>query len=178
MHYAEDAERRRREDGELADCFLERWVLGLILSALTRLGNLKKNDTLSVVLLWKFQHKGESHWPSLTIPVFTVDPGTEVASYFLIGPMFLNTAGCAILVVHSHILKWLRLRNTVLHDSPLFFPLCSTDFRRRFLSLLSYQFSTFSPPLALNILQNRNVKQPTQSCKYMQVPDRVLHKTT
>ncbi|XP_039212813.1 RNA cytidine acetyltransferase [Crotalus tigris] len=37
------------------------------------------------------------------------------------------------------------------------------DFRRRFLSLLSYQFSTFSPSLALNILQNRNVKQQIQS---------------
>uniref|UniRef100_A0A8D0B9M4 RNA cytidine acetyltransferase n=1 Tax=Salvator merianae TaxID=96440 RepID=A0A8D0B9M4_SALMN len=33
------------------------------------------------------------------------------------------------------------------------------DFRRRFLALLSYQFSTFSPSLALNILQNRNIKQ-------------------
>uniref|UniRef100_A0A4W4FB56 RNA cytidine acetyltransferase n=2 Tax=Electrophorus electricus TaxID=8005 RepID=A0A4W4FB56_ELEEL len=31
------------------------------------------------------------------------------------------------------------------------------DFRRRFLSLLSYQFSSFSPTLALNILQNRSV---------------------
>ncbi|XP_028917575.1 RNA cytidine acetyltransferase [Ornithorhynchus anatinus] len=31
------------------------------------------------------------------------------------------------------------------------------DFRRRFLSLLSYQFSTFSPSLALNILQNKNI---------------------
>ncbi|XP_066541065.1 RNA cytidine acetyltransferase [Hoplias malabaricus] len=32
------------------------------------------------------------------------------------------------------------------------------DFRRRFLSLLSYQFSSFSPTLALNILQNKNAK--------------------
>ncbi|KAM6960650.1 RNA cytidine acetyltransferase [Aplochiton taeniatus] len=30
------------------------------------------------------------------------------------------------------------------------------DFRRRFLSLLSYQFSSFTPSLALNILQNKN----------------------
>ncbi|XP_054246443.1 RNA cytidine acetyltransferase [Indicator indicator] len=36
------------------------------------------------------------------------------------------------------------------------------DFRRRFLSLLSYQFSTFSPSLALNILQNKNTKQQPQ----------------
>ncbi|NWU77190.1 NAT10 acetyltransferase, partial [Onychorhynchus coronatus] len=36
------------------------------------------------------------------------------------------------------------------------------DFRRRFLSLLSYQFSTFSPSLALNILQNKNIKQRPQ----------------
>ncbi|KAM4721086.1 RNA cytidine acetyltransferase [Rhinophrynus dorsalis] len=37
------------------------------------------------------------------------------------------------------------------------------DFRRRFLSLLSYQFSTFSPSLALNILQNKNVKKESQN---------------
>lgn len=36
-----------------------------------------------------------------------------------------------------------------------------TDFRRRFLALLSYQFSTFAPPLALNIIQNRNIGKPT-----------------
>uniref|UniRef100_A0A8C0JCB7 RNA cytidine acetyltransferase n=1 Tax=Chelonoidis abingdonii TaxID=106734 RepID=A0A8C0JCB7_CHEAB len=36
------------------------------------------------------------------------------------------------------------------------------DFRRRFLSLLSYQFSTFPPSLALNILQNKNIKQELQ----------------
>lgn len=33
-----------------------------------------------------------------------------------------------------------------------------TDFRRRFLSLLSFQFSKFSSTLALNILQNKNAK--------------------
>ncbi|XP_016092603.1 RNA cytidine acetyltransferase-like isoform X2 [Sinocyclocheilus grahami] len=32
------------------------------------------------------------------------------------------------------------------------------DFRRRFLSLLSFQFSKFSPTLALNISQNKNAK--------------------
>uniref|UniRef100_A0A2K5XKS6 RNA cytidine acetyltransferase n=1 Tax=Mandrillus leucophaeus TaxID=9568 RepID=A0A2K5XKS6_MANLE len=36
------------------------------------------------------------------------------------------------------------------------------DFRRRFLALLSYQFSTFSPSLALNIIQNRNMGKPAQ----------------
>ncbi|KAJ7422621.1 hypothetical protein WISP_37200 [Willisornis vidua] len=40
------------------------------------------------------------------------------------------------------------------------------DFRRRFLSLLSYQFSTFSPSLALNILQNKNIKQQPQPREY------------
>uniref|UniRef100_A0A8C1T230 RNA cytidine acetyltransferase n=1 Tax=Cyprinus carpio TaxID=7962 RepID=A0A8C1T230_CYPCA len=35
------------------------------------------------------------------------------------------------------------------------------DFRRRFLSLLSFQFSKFSPTLALNILQNKNAKDDT-----------------
>lgn len=33
------------------------------------------------------------------------------------------------------------------------------DFRRRFLSLLSYQFSSFNPTLALNILQNKSATQ-------------------
>ncbi|XP_053545303.1 RNA cytidine acetyltransferase [Bombina bombina] len=37
------------------------------------------------------------------------------------------------------------------------------DFRRRFLSLLSYQFRSFSPSLALNILQNRNIKSELQN---------------
>nr|XP_055030053.1 RNA cytidine acetyltransferase [Misgurnus anguillicaudatus] len=32
------------------------------------------------------------------------------------------------------------------------------DFRKRFLSLLSFQFSKFNPTLALNILQNKNAK--------------------
>lgn len=43
---------------------------------------------------------------------------------------------------------------------------CPIDFRRRFLSLLSYQFSTFSPSLALNILQNKNIKQQPQPREY------------
>ncbi|XP_058858969.1 RNA cytidine acetyltransferase [Acipenser ruthenus] len=33
------------------------------------------------------------------------------------------------------------------------------DFRKRFLTLLSYQFSSFPPALALNILQNKNARQ-------------------
>ncbi|XP_044536212.1 RNA cytidine acetyltransferase [Gracilinanus agilis] len=37
------------------------------------------------------------------------------------------------------------------------------DFRRRFLSLLSYQFSSFSPALALNILQNKNIGEKSQA---------------
>uniref|UniRef100_A0A4X2PLF2 RNA cytidine acetyltransferase n=2 Tax=Xenopus tropicalis TaxID=8364 RepID=A0A4X2PLF2_XENTR len=37
------------------------------------------------------------------------------------------------------------------------------DFRKRFLSLLSYQFSTFAPSLALNILQNRNIKKESEN---------------
>lgn len=34
-----------------------------------------------------------------------------------------------------------------------------SDFRRRFLSLLSYQFSSFHPTLALTILQNKKAKE-------------------
>ncbi|XP_036620292.1 RNA cytidine acetyltransferase [Trichosurus vulpecula] len=37
------------------------------------------------------------------------------------------------------------------------------DFRRRFLSLLAYQFSSFSPALALNILQNKNIGEKSQA---------------
>ncbi|XP_069821291.1 RNA cytidine acetyltransferase isoform X1 [Dendropsophus ebraccatus] len=37
------------------------------------------------------------------------------------------------------------------------------DFRRRFLSLLSYQFRNFSPSVSLNILQNKNVKKESES---------------
>lgn len=36
------------------------------------------------------------------------------------------------------------------------------DFRRRFLSLLSYQFSSFHPSMALSILQNKNSKEETK----------------
>lgn len=37
------------------------------------------------------------------------------------------------------------------------------DFRRRFLSLLSYQFSSFHPSLALNILQSKKSKEDSTS---------------
>jgi len=37
------------------------------------------------------------------------------------------------------------------------------DFRKRFLSLMSYQFRTFSPSMALNILQNKNATESGQS---------------
>lgn len=41
--------------------------------------------------------------------------------------------------------------------------LFSSDFRRRFLSLLSYQFGSFHPSLALNILQNKKSKEEKSS---------------
>ncbi|XP_051885485.1 RNA cytidine acetyltransferase [Pristis pectinata] len=37
-----------------------------------------------------------------------------------------------------------------------------TDFRRRFQSLLGYQFSNFPPSVALNILQNKNMKEESK----------------
>nr|XP_057943861.1 RNA cytidine acetyltransferase isoform X2 [Doryrhamphus excisus] len=43
------------------------------------------------------------------------------------------------------------------------------DFRRRFLSLLSYQFSSFHPSLALSILQNRNVKETASGASSSQL---------
>lgn len=49
------------------------------------------------------------------------------------------------------------------HCSPLNLPFIylssPSDFRRRFLALLSYQFSSFHPSLALNILQNKTCKE-------------------
>ncbi|KAJ8002584.1 hypothetical protein DPEC_G00160420 [Dallia pectoralis] len=42
-------------------------------------------------------------------------------------------------------------------------PLFWKDFRRRFVSLLSYQFSSFSPSMALNILQNKNTSRADTS---------------
>ena len=41
---------------------------------------------------------------------------------------------------------------------PVYFTFCP-DFRRRFLSLLSYQFRSFHPSLALSILKNKSVKE-------------------
>ena len=38
-----------------------------------------------------------------------------------------------------------------------------TDFRRRFVSLLSYQFKTFKPSMALSILQEKNLKSKEKS---------------
>ena len=40
----------------------------------------------------------------------------------------------------------------------VYFTFCP-DFRRRFLSLLSYQFRSFHPSPALNILKNKSVKK-------------------
>ncbi|XP_071975176.1 RNA cytidine acetyltransferase [Engystomops pustulosus] len=37
------------------------------------------------------------------------------------------------------------------------------DFRKRFLSLLSYQFRNFSPSVALNVLQNKNMQKESES---------------
>lgn len=37
-----------------------------------------------------------------------------------------------------------------------------TDFRRRFINLLAYQFSKFSPSLALGVLSNKNIKLKTK----------------
>ncbi|XP_077599243.1 RNA cytidine acetyltransferase [Stigmatopora nigra] len=44
-------------------------------------------------------------------------------------------------------------------DQSTWLPSFWKDFRKRFLSLLSYKFSSFSPSLALSILQNRGAKE-------------------
>lgn len=49
------------------------------------------------------------------------------------------------------------------HTLTFLFLFLSADFRRRFLSLLSYQFSSFHPSLALSILQNRKSKEEKSS---------------
>lgn len=48
------------------------------------------------------------------------------------------------------------------------------DFRRRFLSLMSYQFSNFPPSLALSILQNKKAKEETS---ILSSPELALHFT-
>lgn len=49
------------------------------------------------------------------------------------------------------------------HELTFLFLFSSADFRRRFLSLLSYQFSSFHPSLALSILQNRKSREENSS---------------
>lgn len=39
------------------------------------------------------------------------------------------------------------------------------DFRRRFVSLLGYQFRKFSPQLALGVLHNTNITSQTDTSK-------------
>lgn len=58
-----------------------------------------------------------------------------------------------------HCFNWL-LRDLVFSLNSFLF---SSDFRRRFLSLLSYQFSRFPPSMALSILQNKKSKEETSS---------------
>lgn len=48
------------------------------------------------------------------------------------------------------------VKNLHVLNMSFFFP---SDFRRRFLSLLSYQFSSFPPSLALTILQNKKATE-------------------
>uniref|UniRef100_A0A8C5AYJ3 RNA cytidine acetyltransferase n=1 Tax=Gadus morhua TaxID=8049 RepID=A0A8C5AYJ3_GADMO len=55
-----------------------------------------------------------------------------------------------------------------LEENSLTASLLPTDFRRRFISLLSYQFSSFQPSMALNILQNRNSKETANSASRYQ----------
>ncbi|KAJ3595939.1 hypothetical protein NHX12_002348 [Muraenolepis orangiensis] len=55
------------------------------------------------------------------------------------------------------------LRTEEASDQAQWLPAFWTDFRRRFISLLSYQFSSFQPSMALNILQNRNGKETTNT---------------
>ncbi|XP_057659508.1 RNA cytidine acetyltransferase isoform X1 [Diorhabda carinulata] len=44
-----------------------------------------------------------------------------------------------------------------------------TDFRRRFVNLLAYQFSKFSPSLALGVLSNKNIKLKTKDLTKMEL---------
>lgn len=54
-------------------------------------------------------------------------------------------------------ITWLDPTQQLAWFQHVFFP--HSDFRRRFLSLLSYQFSSFHPSLALTILQNKKAKE-------------------
>ncbi|MBN3289345.1 NAT10 acetyltransferase, partial [Polypterus senegalus] len=76
-------------------------------------------------------------------------------------PVYLRQTPNDLTGEHSCImLKELNSEETTKQGNWL--PAYWKDFRRRFLSLLSYQFSTFHPTLALNILQNKNVKPGPQ----------------
>lgn len=64
--------------------------------------------------------------------------------------------------VNFHYFSWdLFLKIHYSRPKQLF--LSVLDFRRRFLSLLSYQFSSFHPSLALSILQNKKSKEEMSS---------------
>ncbi|KAA0714877.1 RNA cytidine acetyltransferase [Triplophysa tibetana] len=77
-------------------------------------------------------------------------------------PVYLRQTQNDLTGEHSCImLKELNAEDSV--DSGQWLSAFWKDFRRRFLSLLSFQFSKFSPTLALNILQNRNAKDDSSS---------------
>ncbi|XP_074129110.1 RNA cytidine acetyltransferase [Sminthopsis crassicaudata] len=77
-------------------------------------------------------------------------------------PVYLRQTPNDLTGEHSCImLKTLSAEEDSEQDSWL--PAFWKDFRRRFLSLLAYQFSSFSPALALNILQNKNIGDKSQA---------------
>ncbi|XP_056622082.1 RNA cytidine acetyltransferase [Triplophysa dalaica] len=77
-------------------------------------------------------------------------------------PVYLRQTQNDLTGEHSCImLKELNAEDSV--DSGQWLSAFWKDFRRRFLSLLSFQFSKFSPTLALNILQNKNAKDDSAS---------------
>lgn len=78
-------------------------------------------------------------------------PGAEPVAFCL-----LERWTCLHCLRRTGVLKLVRLLKNN-SSSPF------SDFRRRFLSLLSYQFSNFHPSLALSILQNKKSKENTSS---------------
>ncbi|XP_029437928.1 RNA cytidine acetyltransferase isoform X1 [Rhinatrema bivittatum] len=71
-------------------------------------------------------------------------------------PVYLRQTPNDLTGEHSCIM--LKMLNEEEEDQEPWLTAFWKDFRRRFLALLSYQFSSFPPSLALNILQNKNAK--------------------
>lgn len=84
--------------------------------------------------------------------------------YFHYFPTFVFKMICGLYSVVL-VFKCIKFINNLLYNvdylSEIF-----TDFRRRFISLMSYQFREFTPSMSLNVLQQKQFK-PAEKSKYL-----------